>query len=389
MTVPFLYLASQIFFMQITIESMKIEAVEVYQSVIKLKEPFIISLGLLSHAENIIVVIRTNKGISGFGECSPFMTINGESMETAYVVARYLSKNLLGKNPLEIAELCQAMDKVIYGNWNIKSAFDIALHDIAAQYAEMPLYAWLGGRNNKSLVTDYTVSLGDKEKMAGDALKIKAAGFQFIKVKLGDSAEKDIERIRMIREAIGMDIPIRLDANQGWDIESALRVLNDLAPYNIQFCEEPIPRWDFMQLPRLTKESPIPVMADESCFDHHDAKRLIDLSACQCFNVKLGKSSGIIKALKIIRLAEKSGIALQIGGFLESRLGFTASAHLALVSDSIQFCDFDTPLMFEEDPVEGGIIYSNTGEITLPETPGLGAAIHHDFLKKLVCMTIC
>jgi L-alanine-DL-glutamate epimerase-like enolase superfamily enzyme len=232
------------------------------------------------------------------------------------------------------------------------------------------------------------VSIGYKYKMAGFARKIKAAGFQVIKVKLGDSAEKDIERIRLIREAIGMEIPIRMDANQGWDAESAAIVLKELYPFNIQFCEEPIPRWDFMQLPLLRTESSIPVMADESCFDHHDAKRLIDLSACKYFNVKLGKSSGIFKALKIIQLAEKAGITLQIGGFLESRLGFTASAHLALVSDTIQFCDFDTPLMFEEDPVVGGIVYSDNGKVTVPETPGLGATIHNDFLKKQVGMTI-
>jgi L-alanine-DL-glutamate epimerase-like enolase superfamily enzyme len=371
-----------------TTESLRIEAIEIYQSVIKLKEPFILSLGLLTLSENIIVVIRTNREITGFGECSPFMTINGESMETAYVVARYLARQMLGRNPLEIAELSLDMDRIIYGNSSIKSAFDIALHDIAAQDAGMPLYAWLGGRNNKTLITDYTVSLGDKEKMVSDALKIKAAGFQVIKVKLGDSAEKDIERIRVIREAIGMGIPLRLDANQGWDSVSAATVLNELYPFNIQFCEEPIPRWDFMQLPGLSAQTSIPIMADESCSDHHDASRLIGLSACKYFNIKTGKSSGIFKALKIIRLAEKAGIAMQVGGFLESRLGFTASAHLALVSDNIQFCDFDTPLMFEEDPVVGGIAYSNTGEVTVPETPGLGATIHSDFLKKLQGMII-
>jgi L-alanine-DL-glutamate epimerase-like enolase superfamily enzyme len=369
-------------------ESTRIEAIEIYQSEIKLKNPFIISLGILTYAENIIVIIRTNKEISGFGECSPFMTINGESMKSAFVVAQYLARKLLGRNPLDIAELSLEMDRVIYGNSSIKSAFDIALHDITAQVAELPLYAWLGGRNNKPLITDYTISLGDAGKMVSDALKIKAAGFQFIKVKLGDSAEEDVERIRLIREAIGMEIPLRVDANQGWNAESAGIVLNKLYPYNIQFCEEPIPRWDFMQLPRLSAQSPIPVMADESCFDHHDARRLIGLSACKYLNVKLGKSAGIFNAMKIIHLAEEAGIMMQVGGFLESRLGFTASAHLAMVSDNIRYCDFDTPLMFEEDPVAGGIKYDSKGGITVPETPGLGATIHHDFLKKLAGVTI-
>jgi L-alanine-DL-glutamate epimerase-like enolase superfamily enzyme len=366
-----------------TTERVTITSIEVYKSAIRLKEPFVISLGVLTHAENVIIRIKTDKELTGTGECSPFMTINGESMETAVVVARYLAKALVGRNALEIEGHSMLMDSIIFGNSSIKSAFDIALYDIAAQNAGLPLYAFLGGRKNKKLITDYTVSLGPEDKMVQDALKIKAAGFPMIKVKLGYSAEHDVACIRKIREAIGPEIPLRLDANQGWDPESALHILKELAPDNIQFCEEPIPRWNFMSLPRLSAHSPVPVMADESCCDHHDAERLINLSACSHFNVKLGKSSGITKALKIIRLAEAAGINLQIGGFLESRLGFTASAHLALTSEAVQFCDFDTPLMMEEDPVEGGITYGEGGEIHVPDAPGLGARIKKEYLASL------
>jgi L-Ala-D/L-Glu epimerase len=369
-------------------EALKIEAIEIYQSVIRLKEPFIISLGTLTHAQNVIVVIRTNRKITGFGECSPFLSINGESMETAFVVAGYLAKPLLGKNPLDTEGLSALMDRIIFGNSSIKSAFDIALHDIAAQQAGLPLYAWLGGTKNRKLATDYTVSLGPAEKMAVDAMGIKKAGFPVIKVKLGDSPERDVERIRLIRESVGNEIPLRIDANQGWNVASAARVLDVLSPFNIQFCEEPIPRYDFMQLPGLSARSPIPVMADESCCDHHDASRLIGLSACKLFNIKLGKSSGFVKALKMLNLAENAGIGLQVGGFLESRLGFTASAHLALVSESVLYCDFDTPLMMEEDPVEGGITYGTAGEIFVPDLPGLGAVIKKDFLEKMPCKVI-
>jgi L-Ala-D/L-Glu epimerase len=362
---------------------MKIKAIEIYQSGIRLKEPFVISLGEMTYAENIVVVIRTDSQITGFGECSPFLSINGESMETAFVVAGYLANPLVGKNPLETEHLSALMDRIIFGNSSIKSAFDIALHDISSQEAGLPLYAWLGGTKNRKLVTDYTVSLGPAEKMAADAKKIKKAGFPVIKVKLGDSPERDIERIRRIRESIDMETPLRIDANQGWDATSAARVLKELSQFNIQFCEEPIPRYDFMQLPGLTVISPIPVMADESCCDHHDAGRLIGLSACPLFNIKLGKSSGFVKALKILKLAEEAGIGLQVGGFLESRLGFTASAHLALVSDAVRYCDFDTPLMMEEDPVEGGITYGPDGEIVVPDVPGLGAGIDEVYLQKL------
>ncbi len=362
---------------------MKITEIEIYKSPIELKEPFVISLGSIEYAENIIVIIRTDHGISGYGECSPFMTINGESMDTCFVVANYIAKILKGKNPLDIQECSNAMDHIIYGNSSIKSAFDIAIHDIASQYAGQPLYQFLGGNKNKILVTDYTVSIGNTDKMISDAQRIISNGFQVIKIKVGESGEKDIDRIKQIRLAIGNEIPIRIDANQGWKTDEAIQTLIALAPYNIQHCEEPIARWNYMELSKVRKASPIPIMADESCCDHHDAKRLIDLKACDLFNIKLGKSSGIFKANKIIQLAEESGIKIQVGGFLESRLGFSASAHLALTSDKIVYCDFDTPMMFKEDPIIGGITYDNKGVVTLPETPGIGATVDEKYLQRL------
>ena len=363
--------------------ALSIQQIEIYQSPVKLKEPFVISLGPLEYAENVVVVIRTHQGIAGFGECSPFMTINGESMETGFVVGQYLAKVLIGRNPLDI-ELCsREMDRIIYANTSIKSAFDIALYDIASQHAGLPLYAFLGGNNKKKIVTDYTISIGSVEKMRADAQKIIADGFQIIKVKLGGEASLDIERMKAIREQVGDQIPLRIDANQGWNVTSALEVLTAIAPLGIQHCEEPIPRWDFMSLADLRRKSPIPIMSDESCCDHHDAKRLIELQASDYFNVKLSKSSGIFKALKIIKLAKEADMNVQIGGFLESRLGFTASAHLALVSDCIIHYDFDTPLMFMEDPVEGGISYGKAGLVTLPESNGLGASMSEAYLQKL------
>jgi L-alanine-DL-glutamate epimerase-like enolase superfamily enzyme len=368
---------------------MKITQIEIFPSPIKLKEAFIISLSRHEYAENIIVRITTNEGLVGFGECCPFKSINGESMESGVIMGKYLAQNLLQKDPLKIEECSAIMDATIFGNSSIKSAFDIALYDIAAQHAQLPLYAFLGGKNNKTITTDYTISIDKAEKMAADAQKIIANGFQFIKVKLGGSKLEDIERIKKIRETVGDEIPLRIDANQGWKAEEAVDILNALSTYNIQHCEEPIARWNFMELPRIKKESKIEIMADESCCDHNDAKRLIDLNACHQINVKLGKSSGIFKALKIIQLAEKANIKMQVGGFLESRLAFTASAHLALCSDNIVHYDFDSPLMLQEDVVLDGIQYNQKGEITVPTKIGLGASVDEKYLAKLSKISIC
>lgn len=360
-----------------------IQQVELYKLFIPLKEPFIISLGPIHHAANVVVVIRTREGITGFGECSPFMSINGESMDTCFIVGQYFAKLFKGRNALAIPERVADMDQLIYGNASIKSAFDMALYDIAAQHAQRPLYEFLGGRNDKIITTDYTVSIGEPSKMAADALKIKEEGYPAIKVKLGKDGKKDVERMKAIREAVGNQVPLRIDANQGWSVDEAIETLQALAPLGIQHCEEPIARWDFMNLPKVKNASPIPIMADESCGDEHDAERLLQLDACDYFNIKLGKAGGIFKALKIIELAAKKPMHLQVGAFMESRLAMTAFAHFSLVSPLIEHFDFDTALMFKEDPVKGGISYEKNGVVKLPDAIGLGASIEEHWLKKM------
>jgi o-succinylbenzoate synthase len=364
-------------------ETLTIRQIELYKLSIPLTEPFITSLGKDDHAENVLVKIITKEGVTGFGECSPYMPITGESQDTCFIVGQYFAKILKGKNALAIEESVIAMDKLIYGNTSIKSAFDMALYDIASQHAGVPLYKFLGGKNDKTIVTDYTVSIGDPQKMAADAARIKNEGYPFIKIKLGKHGETDVLRMKTIREAVGNEITLRIDANQGWNVDEAIKTLQALGKYDIQHCEEPIPKWDFMQLPHVRKASPIPIMADESCGDEHDAARLIYIGACDYFNIKMAKSGGLFKALKMVKLAEANNIHLQVGAMLESRLAMTAFAHFSLCSPLIEHYDFDTALMFSEDPVSAGIKYEKNGVIKVPETNGLGATIEQGWLKKM------
>lgn len=360
-----------------------ISQVEIYKLRMPLIEPFITSLAYETHVENVIVVLRTESGITGFGESSPYMPVNGESIDTCFIVGQYFAKLLKGKDALQLQEHLAAMDRLIYANTSIKSAFDIALHDIIGQHKQMPLYELYGGKNNKQLVTDYTVSLDSAEKMAADALKIKNQGYPSIKVKLGDTKKKDVGRIKMIRKAVGKEIPLRIDANQGWGVTEAIETLKALKKYGVEHCEEPVPKWNFMRLHKVRKNSPIPIMADESCGDVHDAERLLKLKACDMFNIKVGKAGGVYNACEIVKLGDKAKMHMQVGAFLESRLGMTASAHLALCSDNIVHCDFDTPLMFSEDIVTGGLMYHANGVMKVPDLPGLGASIAQSQLDKL------
>jgi L-alanine-DL-glutamate epimerase-like enolase superfamily enzyme len=362
--------------------SQTISSIEIYKLSIPLKQPFVISLGPQYDADNIIVVIKTNNGLTGWGECSPYMSINGESMDTCFIVGQYLANTLKGKDALDIEGCTKAMDAIITRNENIKSAFDMALYDIAAQHTQKPLYKFLGGAKSKIISTDMTVGLGSPEKMAKEALEYKQAGFPSIKVKLGTTTADDVARIKAIRDAIGNEHPLRIDANQGWTVNTAIATLQALGNYNIEHCEEPIARWNFMELPQVRKNSPIKIMADESCFDQHDAANLARIDAVDYFNIKLGKSGGIYNALKIIETASANNIHLQVGCFMESRLAITALVHFAYSSDLIVHYDLDTPLLLKEDPVIGGMVFKANGIVEIDEAVGIGAKIDEGYLSK-------
>ena len=355
---------------------MTIRDITLFPVRIALVEPFVISLGPLTHAENLFVRVRCDDGREGWGEASPFPTIHGETLAGATAIGQFLAPLLLGTSPVEMAAATATMNRAIHGNYAIKSAFDIALHDLAAQQAGLPLYRFLGGTTNRPLQTDYTVSLGPVEQMAAAARRIVDRGFPVVKIKLGAGAQEDIARVAAISAAVGSDIPLRLDANQGWSFEEATIALRGLAAFNVQHCEEPINRYDWALLPALRRQSPLPLMADESCWNDQDARRLTEIDAVDRINIKLSKSGGLHTAGRIVAATT---LPLQVGGFLESRLGFSAAAHFALTDERICYYDFDTPLMFSEDPVEGGIEYGPGGSIRVPDTPGLGARLRPEY----------
>ncbi len=369
-------------------ENIVITEVEIIKLNLPYKEPFVISLGVIESATNVVIKIHTNSGLTGIGECAPFVTIVGETQETVFETSKLIARLLKGKDPFAIEDRLAEIDRAIAGNYTMKSAFDMALYDLLAKKAQLPLYKLLGGSNTREIFTDMTISIGSPEKVAGDALAFKEAGFPAIKIKLGTNTKDDVARIKAIREAVGDNYPIRIDANQGWDTVTAINTLNALAKYNIEHCEEPIPKWNNRELVKVRENSPISIMADESVFDHHDAFRLASMGACDYFNIKFSKSGGIHNALKINAIAESAGIKCQVGCMSESRLALTALMHFVLASKNVVHYDMDSSLMLDADPVTGGIQYQGSGKWTLEDAIGIGADFDEDFLKDMESVTI-
>ncbi len=363
---------------------MKITSVEIYKFNVPLVEPFVIAIETITHAESILIKMNTDSGIYGWGECNPYRSIVGETQATCFEIAKFLSQILIGKNPITVGNCIEEMDKMLFGNRCAKSAFDMALYDIASKAANMPLYAYLGGDNNRTIHTDMTVGINTPQYMAASALRFKNAGFPAIKIKLGTNKKDDTARVKAIREAVGNDIPLRTDANQGWDEATAIETLRAISIYDIEHCEQPVNARNFLGMANVKRQSPIPIMADESVFDHIDAFNLAQIQACDYFNIKLAKSGGIYNALKINAIGEGAGIKCQVGCFSETRLAMTALMHFVLASKNVVHFDMDAPLMLSSDPILRGVQYGENGSVFLAnDSIGIGAEVDDAFLREM------
>lgn len=367
-------------------EKLKITRIDIYKSDIELKEPFRIAIMEFLSANSVFIKITTDEGIYGLGEANPTWSITGETQSLNLAGALDLAGLLLNKDPLNIEERMREIDRFLIHNSTLRSAFDMALYDLLGKACGLPLYALLGG-GKRFFWTDNTIGIADPESMAKKALEYKNLGFRAIKVKLGTTRKDDIERVEKIRKTIGDDLPVRIDANQGWDYKTAVNTLRDLESMGIEYCEQPLAYWDYENMRRIRQNTSIAIMADESLFDHHDAFKLASMGCCDYFNIKLAKSGGIHTALKINAIAEGAGIRCMLGCMTETRLGLTAAAHLVSARPNIQYADLDGHLMLKEDPIIGGAHY-NVGEINVPDTPGHGADMDPDFLKHCELTTV-
>ncbi len=350
-------------------------------------EPFTIATGTMHFAQNIFIRIHTDAGLTGVGECSAFPMIAGETQSTCYELSKDFATLWKGKDVLDIENRLAELHAFIYGNYTAKSAFDMALYDIAAKNANLPLYRFLGGER-RELESDMTIGIDTAENMAATARQLVQKGVSMIKVKLGKKVSDDIERIKQIRAAAGSKTILRIDANQGWSFEEAIEALQQLSPYDIQFCEQPMRKHNDELLPQLCKLSPIPVMADESVFTHYDAERIIRNNAAEYINIKFAKSGGINEAQKINAVAQQHHMPCMLGSMLESRVALSANVHFAIAFENIKFYDLDTCLLGHlEDPVINGMSYEGM-KLYAPELPGIGADVDENYLKKLESVII-
>ncbi len=353
---------------------MKITDIQFEKVKIKLKDPIVVAFATLEYGETILIKVVTDEGIVGFGEAAPFAPVTGELLESTLVVLGEMKKLLIGLDPLAIEHIHAVMDKAFYGNTAAKAGIDIALYDIKGKVLNQPLYKVLGGDSPKVL-TDITIGIDTPEKMAALAKEYVAEGYRILKIKAGISPEDDIEAIRQIRAAVGNGIRLRIDANQGWTVNSSIRTMKAMEPFAIDAIEQPLPYWDIEGTAFLRKRIESAVMLDESLHSPKDALHIVRSRAADFMNIKLMKSAGLYPAMKINVIAESAGVNCMVGCMLETKLAITAAASLVAAMNNITEADVDSFKFFNDTTVTGG--FEIEGDIiTLSEKPGLGIEIN-------------
>jgi L-alanine-DL-glutamate epimerase-like enolase superfamily enzyme len=318
---------------------------------IPLREPFSISSATWDVAENVFVLLHRGD-LVGVGE----VCTDPRYGDTAESIMNQLGGSNLAelRGPFDLEGILTLLPA-----GTARCALDIALHDLAAQATGVSVAELLGLGGRDLPATSVTIPISTIDHMQERAREWE--DHPIIKMKVG--FDEDLAAVRAVREVFPG--AIRVDANEGWDRDTAIERLNQLASLDIELCEQPIPAGHQDDLREVAAASPIPVFADEDVNTSDDVMALAGV--VHGVNLKLRKTGGIRECLKAAHVARAVGLKLMLGCDLESGVGATAQASLASLFDHV---DIDGPLAMTQDPFPG--VTYETGRLVLPNGPGLG-----------------
>ena len=322
--------------------------------------PFRIARGSKVRRE-IFVVSLTVDGVTGIGESSP-QEFYGENAMTVRSAVNSIGRFMDGEPEAVRARLNDAtsdLHRALRNSASVRAALDMALWDMRGQREAQPVWKLIGADAHKAPVTSFTIGIDVPEVI--DEKVDAAAPYGILKVKVGVPGDMEIlDRVIARSGKI-----VRVDANEGWDLETAIEKTLELYRRKVELCEQPLPHAAEDDLRQLKRLCPIPVILDESIVGVAEVERCYDQG--HGINIKLMKCGGITPALQMIERARAHGLEIMIGCMLETSLGVTAAAHLSPLCD---YADLDGNLLLRDDPFAG--VRVEAGKLVLPDTPGLG-----------------
>lgn len=363
---------------------MKIERIEVFGVAVPLIGEYATSYQSESSQKSVVIRITDHEGRIGLGNVDPVAGYSVDSVEdTLRALQLRFAPLVIGMDSSNIHLLLQKMETEVPGYLDAKAAIEMACVDLAARSLGLPVHTYLGGAVKDRLLFNAWIGILPPDKAARETAEWQRRGFRSAKVKVGGGIEADRDRIMAIRQAVGPDFQLRIDANAGYDADTSIRLIRMLEPFNLQLFEQPVPADDLAGLQRVRRESGgLPIMADESVLDHASLIRLIRAEAADIVKVKVMKQGGLYKTRAMIATAEAAGLRCVLGhGF---GLGINTMAEIMLAATSgnvIDGIECVGPLKTADDIVVAKLDL-NAGSLPLPSGPGLGVMLDDDKLAR-------
>ncbi len=364
---------------------MKIEKVEVFGVAVPLVGEYK-NTYLSKTVQKSAIVRITAGGLSGLGNIDPTPGYSKEQTPDHLEVLRSkLAPLLVGMDATNVHAVLAKIEPAVQGFLDSKAAIEMACVDLAARIAGLPVHAYLGGAVKDRLLFNAWIGILPPDEAAKETLDWQKKGFRSAKIKVGGNIEADRDRVKAVREAVGPDFHLRIDANAGYDADTSIRLAKMVAPYKLQLFEQPVPDHDIAGMARVRKEENavgVPIMADESVLDHASLIRIIRMDAADLVKVKVMKQGGFLNTRRMIATAEAAGIRCVVGhGF---GLGVNTMAEIMLAATSANVIDgleCVGPLKMTDDIITRRIDLSS-GSLPLPGGPGLGVTLDDARLER-------
>ena len=353
---------------------------EVIPFVIPMSKPLKWAAGSMTEVRALLLKIEAEDGTYGVSEAVPRPMIYGETMESMYYALKnYFAPLVIGEDSFALERIWEKMGAIV---WNpaAKGAIDIALHDLNGKSIGMPIYRMLGGPYRDKVELVWMVGLMSNEEMVAEMLEKAAEGFKSFKVKGGIDPQNDIDLLLQMHEKAPKGVKLYIDANMGYDRETAYRVIHALEDV-LDCVEEPMPAWDDDGRAALSKQVNVPMLGDESVFTFADVYRQVRLGALKRIGIKVPRT-GFTVSGKIVRLAEAADMKIQICTQAETTLGTAACLQLAAAYKQICMpCEMTFYLDVCDSLIKNELVISD-GAMELPTGPGLGVEVDWDKVDK-------
>jgi L-alanine-DL-glutamate epimerase-like enolase superfamily enzyme len=350
---------------------MRIVRVEIERLPLTLREPYTIAYETISSAENVLLRLITDTHHVGLGIAAPDEGVTGESFDACLAaMTDVVAPGLTGEDALRRLLHLGRLDPHLHDHPASRSAVDMALFDLLGKAGQLPVWRILGG-HREAMPTSVTLFITEVPEAVQRARALVEQGFIALKVKGGLDVEQDITRVRAIRAAVGPQIELRFDANQGYTIAQATHFVHETRAAGVSMLEQPVPADALHAMRELTGALTVPVMADESILSLADALLFARGDAMDMINLKLAKVGGIDAALLINGVARAAGMEVMVGCGDEAELSIAAGLAFALSRRNVEYVDLDGHLDFIDDPT-GGCVFVERGVLRPSEAPGWG-----------------